>query len=58
MLITEREVRRIVSIHFKEKYKIEVAPNNMKWVKDFDDMDEYGEMKWLEIGGVIDGEES
>lgn len=41
MLITEREVRRIVSIHFKEKYKIEVAPNNMKWVKDFDDMDEY-----------------
>lgn len=33
MLLMEKEVRRILSIHFKEKYEMEVDPNRMVWTK-------------------------
>ena len=31
LTITEKEVRRIVSIHFKEKYNQDVSPDEMEW---------------------------
>ena len=36
--IAEKEVRRIVSIHFREKYHLDVDPNRMEWdmYKDFE----------------------
>jgi len=36
MLLTEKEVRRIVSIHFKEKYEMEVNPDEMNWHQEND----------------------
>jgi hypothetical protein len=31
VLLTEREVKRIVSIHFREKYEMEVNTDDMNW---------------------------
>jgi hypothetical protein len=50
VFITVKEVKRIVSLHFKEKYKMEVDPDDMKWKYDEQVID------GLEIGGDIVGE--
>ena len=57
MLITEKEVKRIVSIHFKEKYKMDVNPDHMEW-KQENPMPVDIPIIGLEVGGATVGKES
>jgi len=57
MLITEREVKRIVSNYCREKYEMHVQPQDMEWEYYGDDMEERGNVFGLEIGGDIVGED-
>ncbi len=52
MFITEREVKRIVSLHCKNRYKMDTNPDAMKWKYDERVID------GLEIGGDVVGENS
>ena len=51
MLLTEKEVRRIVSIHFKEKYNVNVRPEDTAWK-----YDGVYKVEYLVLGGDIIGE--
>lgn len=56
MEVTEREVKRIVSLHFKNRYKMDVAPKEMQFTYEF----HHGEIcgvRGLELGGDIIGED-
>ena len=53
MFITEGEVRRIVSIHFKEKYGLNVGTEEMEWESHNYDLDLTG----LEVGGEANEED-
>ncbi len=39
MVITEKEVRRIVSLHFKNRYNIDARPDGLTWQYDYRDGD-------------------
>ena len=56
MLLTEKEVRRIVSIHFEEKYELDVSPDDMDWHQEHFPK---GQVVWgLNVeGGVAIGKE-
>lgn len=52
MIITEREVKRIVSNYFRDKYKMNIDPKDMSWYY------EDGEIiDGLDIGGIVDEED-
>jgi len=57
MTLMEKEIRRIVSIHFKEKYKLDVDPNDLEW----DIIQGMGKIELIGLkveGGVAIGEGS
>jgi len=54
MVLTEREVKRVVSNYFREKYKMDVDPKEMEFKVGYDKESEYSWMNGLDIGGIID----
>ena len=51
MFVTEREVKRIVSIHFKEKYRMNVGVDDILWRMKYDDAKILA-VEGIDVGGV------
>lgn len=59
MFITDKEVKRVVALHFKERYKMEIDPKHMRWTYERIAGYEDEEMvSGLELGGDIVGKNS
>jgi hypothetical protein len=58
MIVTEKEIKRIVSLHFKNRYKMDINPKDMEWNMGHDSTEGYSWVDGLEIGGIIDGEDN
>ena len=58
MVLTDREVKRVVANYFKEKYKMDVDPKEMEFKVGYDKESEYSWVNGLDIGGIIDDEDN
>ena len=58
MMITEKEARRIVSLHFKNRYNMDVDPDDMEWDVEYSNITEHSWVNGLRLGGDIIGEDS